>query len=83
MLAAFTPNVPVKAPKVYAASTNVTLTTEVPISLTFNTNHNPDSFGASSLPHGLSINPTNGNITGIPTDRTDSRHAHRNKRVWQ
>ena len=48
--------------------TNVTLATGVPVSLLFNTNHNPDSFGASFLPGGLSINTTNGNITGTPTD---------------
>ena len=34
---------------------------------TVNTNHHPDSFAANFLPHGLSINTTNGVITGIPT----------------
>ena len=47
---------------------NITVATGNPVSLgPFNTNHNPDSFGASFLPHGLSINTTNGSITGIPT----------------
>jgi hypothetical protein len=57
-----------QAPGFTPDHTNVTLATGVPCSLTFNTNHNPDSFGASALPHGLSINTTNGNITGVPTD---------------
>ena len=57
-----------QAPKFTPGNTNVTLATGVPCSLTFNTNHNPDSFGANFLPHGLSINTTNGNITGVPTD---------------
>jgi hypothetical protein len=47
--------------------TNVTLATGQPCSLLFNTNHNPDSFGANFLPPGLSMNLTNGNITGTPT----------------
>src|SRR5678815_3870064 len=57
-----------KAPKFTPKQTNATLTTEVPTSITFNTNgDNPQIFSASSLPHGLSIDPSNGNITGIPT----------------
>jgi hypothetical protein len=58
-----------KAPKFTPKQTNATITTEVPTSITFNTNGDtPQTFTASSLPHGLSINPSNGNITGIPTD---------------
>ena len=68
MLAAFTPNDPCQAPNFTPDHTNATLATGVPCSLQFNTNHNPDSFSANSLPHGLSINTTNGNITGIPTN---------------
>src|SRR5439155_3398204 len=71
MLAAFTPNTPnnCKAPKFTPQQTNATLTTDVPCSITFNTSGDmPQTFSASSLPHGLSINTTNGNITGIPTD---------------
>src|SRR5438094_7314729 len=71
MLAAFTPNAPsnCKVPKFTPDHTNATLSTEVPVSIFFNTNGDmPQTFSASSLPHGLSINTTNGNITGIPTD---------------
>jgi putative Ig domain-containing protein len=58
-----------KAPKFTPKQTNATITTEVPTSITFNTNGDtPQIFSASTLPHGLSINPSNGNITGIPTD---------------
>ncbi|PYJ67807.1 MAG: hypothetical protein DME76_14375 [Verrucomicrobia bacterium] len=32
----------------------------------YNTNHNPTSFGVNWLPHGLSINPSTGKISGIP-----------------
>jgi hypothetical protein len=56
-----------QAPNFTPENTNATLATGVPCSLLFSTNHNPDSFGVSWLPHGLSINTTNGNITGIPT----------------
>jgi hypothetical protein len=35
--------------------------------LTPNTNQNPTSFGASFLPHGLSIDTSTGTISGIPT----------------
>jgi hypothetical protein len=41
--------------------------TGAPFSVTPNTNHNPTSFAASFLPHGLSINASTGNISGIPT----------------
>jgi len=68
MLAAFTPNNPCQRPKFTPNQTNATITTEVPTSITFNTNGDtPQTFSVSSLPHGLSINPSNGNITGIPT----------------
>ena len=70
MLAAFTPDDPnCKAPKFTPKQTNATITTEVPTSITFNTNGDtPQTFSSTTLPHGLSINPSNGNITGIPTD---------------
>jgi hypothetical protein len=55
------------APKFTPEVTNVTLATGVPCSLLFNTNHNPDSFGVNFLAPGLSMNFTNGNITGTPT----------------
>jgi hypothetical protein len=71
MLAAFTPDAPsnCKVPKFTPQQTNATLTTEVPCSVLFNTNGDmPQTFTSTALPHGLSINATNGNITGIPTD---------------
>jgi Putative Ig domain len=43
------------------------IATGVPFSFTPNTNHHPDSFSADFLPHGLSINPSTGSISGIPT----------------
>src|SRR5206468_13040024 len=64
MLAAFTPNAPsnCKVPKFTPDHTNAPLSTEVPVSIFFNTNGDmPQTFSASSLPHGLSINTTNGN----------------------
>src|SRR4029077_4450402 len=54
-------------PKFTPQVTNVTLATGVPCSLLFNTNQNPDTFGANFLPSGLTINTTNGNVTGTPT----------------
>ena len=78
MLAAFTPNDPNPspchgqndAPSFTPDHTNAVLSTGVPCSLLFNTNQHPDSFGVLGnwLPHGLSINTTNGNITGTPSD---------------
>ena len=55
-----------QAPNFTPENTNVTLATGVPCSILFNTNHNPDNFIASFLPNGLSMNPSNGNITGTP-----------------
>ncbi len=47
---------------------NETVATGVGCSLgPYHTNHNADSFAANFLPHGLSINTTNGAITGVPT----------------
>src|SRR2546430_2498427 len=66
ILAAFTPNDPCHAPDFTPENTNVTLATGVPCSISFNTNHNPDSFGANFMPSGLTINTTNGNVSGIP-----------------
>ena len=69
MLAAFTPNAPCQKPKFTPQQTNATLPMGVPCSVLFNTNGDmPQSFTSTALPHGLSINTTNGNITGIPTD---------------
>jgi Tfp pilus assembly protein PilX len=74
MLAAFTPNPPNpcngqgnnQPPDFTPDHINATLSTGVPCSLLFNSNHRPDSFGVNYLPRGLSINTTNGNITGTP-----------------
>jgi hypothetical protein len=72
MLAAYTPNPPnppCKAPKFTPSHTNATISTDVFCSIIFNTNGDtPQTFTVTSLPRGLSINPTNGNITGIPTE---------------
>ena len=56
-----------QAPDFTPVNTNITLAAGVPCSILFNTNHQPDSFTASFLPNGLSINANNGNITGTPT----------------
>jgi hypothetical protein len=68
MLAAFTPNPPCQAPNFTPDHTNVTLATGVSCSLLFTAKHDPDSYGINWLPHGLSLNTTNGTIAGIPTD---------------
>src|SRR5581483_6524223 len=49
--------------------TNADGSTGMPFSLTPNVNHdrNPITFSASFLPHGLSIDPSTGTISGIPT----------------
>ena len=56
-----------QAPNFTPQNTNATGGTGVPFSISFSTNHNPISFGASFLPHGLSINTSTGTISGIPT----------------
>ena len=57
-----------QAPNFTPDHTNASGGTGVPFSLgPFNTNHNPTSFGANWLPHGLSIDPRTGIISGIPT----------------
>jgi hypothetical protein len=68
MLAAFTPNDPCHAPNFSPNHTNVTLATGVLCSLLNSAKNNPDSYSVNALPHGLSLNTTNGNITGAPTD---------------
>jgi putative Ig domain-containing protein len=69
MLAAFTLNAPCQKPKFTPQQTNATLPMGVPCSVLFNTNGDmPQTFTSTALPHGLSINTTNGNITGVPTD---------------
>ena len=66
MLAAFTPNAP--CPKFNSrVSILHTISTGAPFSCTPSTNHNPTSFSADFLPHGLSINASTGEISGIPT----------------
>jgi Tfp pilus assembly protein PilX len=70
MLAAFAPNAPCHDPKFTPNTTNASGGTGAPISppITFNTNGtNPQTFAASFLPHGLSIDPSTGTISGIPT----------------
>jgi hypothetical protein len=42
-------------------------TTGQPFSYTPKTNHGPTSFGPDILPHGLTVNPSTGLISGIPT----------------
>ena len=57
-----------QAPNFTPDHTNASGGTGVPFSLPPpNTNHNPTSFGASFLPHGLSIDTSTGAISGIPT----------------
>ena len=57
-----------QAPNFTPDHTNASLSTGVPCSISAgNTNHSPTSFGASWLPHGLSINTNNGTIFGTPT----------------
>jgi hypothetical protein len=68
MLAAFTPNDNCHAPNFSPNHDNVTLATGVLCSLLHSAKNNPDSYSAGALPHGLSLNTTNGNITGAPTD---------------
>src|SRR6266480_171837 len=56
------------APNFSPNHTNVTLATGVLCSLLHSAKNNPDGYSVSALPHGLSLNTTNGNITGAPTD---------------
>jgi hypothetical protein len=68
MLAAFTPNPPCQAPKFTPDNINASGGTGAPFSITPNTNgQTPKTFSASFLPHGLSIDPPTGTISGIPT----------------
>jgi Putative Ig domain len=46
---------------------NDSIATGASFSKTPNINHNPTSFGANFLPHGLSLNTSTGTISGIPT----------------
>lgn len=65
MLAAFTPNAP--CPKFNQSGQNPrTIPTGAPFSWTPGTNH-PGTASANFLPHGLSINTSTGEISGIPT----------------
>lgn len=72
MLAAFTPNPPNPCPGGGPNFTpdhiNNNIAAGAPFSITPNTNHtNGATFAASFLPHGLSIDPSTGTISGIPT----------------
>jgi hypothetical protein len=65
MLAVFTPNAP--CPKFnQSGQLPRSIPTGAPFSWTPSTNH-PGTVSANFLPHGLSINPSTGNISGIPT----------------
>ena len=65
MLAAFTPNVP--CPKFNQSGQSPrSIPTGAPFSWTPSTNH-PGTISADFLPHGLSINASTGEISGIPT----------------
>ena len=65
MLAAFTPNAP--CPKFnQSGQSPSSIPTGAPFSWTPTTNH-PGTVSADFLPHGLSINTSTGNISGIPT----------------
>src|SRR5205823_13772089 len=65
MLAAFTPKVP--CPKFnQSGQLPRTIPTETFFSFTPGINH-PGTVSANFLPHGLSINPSTGEISGIPT----------------
>ena len=65
MLAAFTPNAP--CPKFNQSGQSPrSIPTGAPFSWTPGTNHS-GTVSADFLPHGLSINPSTGNISGIPT----------------
>ena len=65
MLAAFTPNAP--CPKFnQSGQLPRSIPTGAPFSWTPSINH-PGTVSANFLPHGLSINPSTGNISGIPT----------------
>jgi len=73
MLAAFTPNPPNpcngqdKIPNFTPDHANPTLPTGAPCSILNTAKNNPDSYSVSSLPAGLSLNPANGLISGVPT----------------
>ncbi len=71
MLAAFTPNPPNPCPGGGPNFTpdhfNDNINAGAPFSITPNTNHSAGAtFAASFLPHGLSINPSTGTISGTP-----------------
>ena len=69
MLAAFTPNPTCHPPNFTPDHINGSGGTGAPLSpITVNTNGtNPQTFSANFLPHGLSIDPSTGTISGIPT----------------
>ena len=68
ILAAFTPNANCHDPKFTPKNTNASGGTGAPFVQTFNTNGTaPQTFTADFLPHGLSIDPSTGTISGVPT----------------
>ncbi len=68
ILAAFTPNANCHSPKFTPNNTNASGGTGAPFLQTFGTNGTPpQTFTANFLPHGLSIDPSTGTISGVPT----------------
>ena len=57
----------VQPPRITSALTNVGVQGQ-PFSYQITALHSPNHFGASYLPSGLTINPTSGLISGIPTE---------------
>jgi hypothetical protein len=56
-----------QVPAFPSAPFNDSISAGAQYSQTFHTTHNPDSFSANFLPHGLSMNTSTGTISGIPT----------------
>jgi hypothetical protein len=65
------PNAPVITSATTASGTYGSSITTYTIAAT----NSPTSYGATGLPSGLSVNTSNGQITGTPTDRTGSPYS--------